>query len=69
MIRLAVSGDVQQIAEIHVQSWNETYTGMIKQEIIERENIENEYSFGNRFFRIKIIMYWCMNKMVKLLVF
>ena len=40
MIRLAVSGDVQQIAEIHVQSWNETYTGMIKQEIIERENIE-----------------------------
>ena len=40
MIRLAVLGDAQQIAEVYVQSWNETYTGMIKQEIIERENIE-----------------------------
>ena len=50
MIRLADSGDVQQIAEVHVQSWNETYTGMIRQEIIERENVEKRIQLWQQIF-------------------
>jgi len=50
MIRLAVLGDAQQIAEVHVQSWNETYTGMIKQEIIDRADIEKRVQLWQQIF-------------------
>lgn len=50
MIRLAVIGDAQQIAEVHLQSWNETYTGMIKQEIIDRADIEKRVQLWQQIF-------------------
>ena len=40
MIRIAVPSDVQQIAEIHVQSWKETYTGIINQDILDNLSVE-----------------------------
>lgn len=40
MIRLATQDDVQQIAEVHVQSWKETYTGLIHQHILDDLRVE-----------------------------
>lgn len=40
MIRIAVQNDVLHIAEVHVQSWKETYQGMIKQEILDELSVE-----------------------------
>lgn len=34
-IRIATFKDVLSIAEVHVQCWKETYTGMLKQEILD----------------------------------
>ncbi|MEQ1064311.1 GNAT family N-acetyltransferase [Acinetobacter sp. XH1741] len=34
-IRIASFKDALSIAEVHVQGWKETYTGMIKQEILD----------------------------------
>lgn len=34
-IRIASFKDVLSIAEVHVQGWKETYTGMLKQEILD----------------------------------
>ncbi|WP_089606018.1 GNAT family N-acetyltransferase [Acinetobacter piscicola] len=39
MIRIAVANDAQQIAEIHVQSWKETYTGIIKPEVLNNLSV------------------------------
>ncbi|MEG0483605.1 MAG: GNAT family N-acetyltransferase [Acinetobacter sp.] len=39
MIRMAVANDAQQIAEIHVQSWKETYTGIIKPEVLDNLSV------------------------------
>lgn len=38
-IRIASFKDALSIAEVHVQSWKETYTGMIKQEILNELNV------------------------------
>lgn len=38
-IRIASFKDALSIAEVHVQSWKETYTGMIKQEILNKLNV------------------------------
>ncbi|PST60770.1 hypothetical protein CV950_002415 [Acinetobacter baumannii] len=38
-IRIASFKDALSIAEVHVQSWKETYTGMIKQEILDELNV------------------------------
>lgn len=35
MIRKAVENDAQHIAEIHVQSWKETYTGILNQAVLD----------------------------------
>lgn len=40
MIRIAVPSDVQQIAEVHVQSWKETYVGMIHQHVIDEYSVK-----------------------------
>ncbi|WP_182003035.1 GNAT family N-acetyltransferase [Acinetobacter lactucae] len=34
-IRIATFKDALSIAEVHVQGWKETYTGMLKQEILD----------------------------------
>ena len=39
MISIAVANDAQQIAEIHVQSWKETYTGIIKPEVLDNLSV------------------------------
>lgn len=39
MIRLATLEDIHQIADIHIKTWYETYTGMIKQEILDELSI------------------------------
>jgi len=48
MIRIAVLNDAQQIAEVHVQSWKETYTGMINQEIIDELSVESRLKFWQK---------------------
>ncbi len=35
MIRLAILDDALQIAQVHVKSWHEIYTGLIKQEVLD----------------------------------
>ncbi|NUF12522.1 N-acetyltransferase, partial [Acinetobacter oleivorans] len=37
-IRIANFIDALSIAEVHVQCWKETYTGMLKQEILDGLN-------------------------------
>lgn len=39
-IRRAVEGDAPAIAHIHVQSWRETYTGLISPEFLDRATNE-----------------------------
>lgn len=48
MIRVAAKNDVQQIAEVHVQSWKETYHGMIKQEILDELSVEQRVQLWNQ---------------------
>ena len=38
-IRIASLKDALSIAEVHVQGWKETYTGIIKQEILDELKI------------------------------
>ncbi|GAA5558559.1 GNAT family N-acetyltransferase [Acinetobacter seifertii] len=38
-IRIATFKDALSIAEVHVQAWKETYTGMVKQEILDELNV------------------------------
>lgn len=38
-IRIATFKDALSIAEVHVQCWKETYTGMLKQEILDELNV------------------------------
>lgn len=38
-IRIAIFKDALSIAEVHVQCWKETYTGMLKQEILDELNV------------------------------
>ncbi|MFI8125152.1 GNAT family N-acetyltransferase [Acinetobacter sp. ABJ-A23_2] len=38
-IRIATFKDALSIAEVHVQGWKETYTGMVKQEILDELNV------------------------------
>ena len=40
MIRIANQNDVQQIAQVHVQSWKETYIGIIRQHVIDELSVE-----------------------------
>ena len=40
MIRIANQNDVQQIAQVHVQSWKETYIGIIRQYVIDELSVE-----------------------------
>lgn len=39
MIRLATFKDISQIVDIHIKTWYETYTGMIKQDILDELSI------------------------------
>lgn len=39
MIRIAVESDAQQIAEVHVHSWKETYTGIVKQDVLDNLSV------------------------------
>ena len=39
MIRLATQADIAQIAAVHVQSWHETYQGLVKSEILATLNV------------------------------
>lgn len=38
-IRIATFKDALSIAEVHVQCWKETYTGMLNQEILDELNV------------------------------
>lgn len=38
-IRIASFKDALSIAEVHVQAWKETYTGMVKQEILDELSV------------------------------
>lgn len=38
-IRIASFKDALSIAKVHVQGWKETYTGMVKQEILDELNV------------------------------
>jgi len=40
MIRLATQHDVLPIAQVHVQSWRESYQNIIKQEILDKLSVE-----------------------------
>lgn len=40
-IRLAKFADAKAIATIHVASWQETYTGLLPQEMLERLSVQN----------------------------
>ncbi|MFS0782090.1 GNAT family N-acetyltransferase [Bacillus sp. 1P06AnD] len=40
MIRKAQAGDEKAIAAVHVQSWKETYRGLIKDEILEKLDVK-----------------------------
>ncbi|SPL69269.1 GNAT family N-acetyltransferase [Acinetobacter stercoris] len=40
MIRLANVEDAKHIAQVHVQSWQETYQGMVDQAIIDSKTLE-----------------------------
>lgn len=35
MIRKVVANDAQQIAEIHVQSWKESWLGILNQDVLD----------------------------------
>lgn len=41
-ICLAKNNDAQQIAQVHVASWKETYTGIIHQEILDALDVEQK---------------------------
>jgi hypothetical protein len=36
MVRQACAEDVQAMARVHVQSWQETYRGLVAEEILDR---------------------------------
>lgn len=40
MIRLATQHDVLPIAQVHVQSWRESYQNIIKPEILDKLSVE-----------------------------
>lgn len=42
MIRPANQADVLQIAQVHVQSWHETYQDIVRQEILDQLNIDHK---------------------------
>jgi len=42
MIRLATQQDVLPIAQVHVQSWRESYKNIIKQEILDALCVEQK---------------------------
>lgn len=41
-IRIATFKDALSIAEVHVQCWKETYTGMLKQEILDELKVRDK---------------------------
>ncbi len=41
-IRIATFKDTLSIAEVHVQCWKETYTGMLKQEILDELKVRDK---------------------------
>lgn len=48
MIRLAQPEDAQGIATVHVHAWLTTYTGIVKEEILARMNIEDRTTLWTR---------------------
>ncbi|MFS0788352.1 GNAT family N-acetyltransferase [Shouchella sp. 1P09AA] len=48
MIRLARLEDAQGIATVHVHAWLTTYTGIVKEEILARMNIEDRTTLWTR---------------------
>lgn len=47
MIRRAEYADVNAIAQVHVQSWMESYQGMLRQSILEAHNFDKCQSIWN----------------------
>lgn len=41
MLRLAQLADAQRIAEIHVQSWRETYKGIMPNDLLAEQSVES----------------------------
>ena len=57
MIRAATNADIQGIARVHVQSWTDTYTGIIPQAFLDDLSLESReqqwrrtLEFGNAVF-------------------
>ena len=42
MMRTAVISDAQQIAQVHIQSWRETYQNIIDQHMLDQLNLEEK---------------------------
>ena len=40
MVRGAEQADVPSIAQVHVQAWRETYTGLVPQEVLDTLSLE-----------------------------
>ena len=44
-IRQAVAADAAQIARVHVQSWRETYRGMLPDDLLDRLDVDRRCAF------------------------
>lgn len=51
MIRLATQADIAQIAAVHVQSWHETYQGLVKSEILATLNVAQKIQIWTQVFQ------------------
>lgn len=51
MIRLATQADITQIAAVHVQSWRETYQGLVKSEILAALNVAQKIQIWTQVFQ------------------
>ncbi|WP_173911503.1 GNAT family N-acetyltransferase [Acinetobacter sp. Marseille-Q1618] len=51
MIRLATQADITQIAAVHVQSWHETYQGLVKSEILAALNVAQKIQIWTQVFQ------------------
>lgn len=47
-IRAAVPADAAAIAAVHVQSWRETYTGIMPETVLSRHSVESRLSMWQR---------------------
>lgn len=52
MIRKAISCDADAIAQVHVQSWLETYQGIVKKSILEQQSVSERTHLWQQVLRL-----------------